>query len=84
MVKKILGYILSLAGIIGLAIPYIPQLKKAIPLPSTITPYLTVISIILVSIGIFFIMQAGSSKGKQAKEVPIFRGKNVVGYRQTR
>lgn len=79
--RKIVGYILSGIGILGLAATSVPQLKERIKLPGQITDgMLTVVSIILAAVGIFLIVKLG--RGRQQKEVPIYHGRSVVGYRR--
>jgi membrane protein implicated in regulation of membrane protease activity len=81
--KKPLGYIFAAIGLIGLAIYTVPEVAVLTALPTEFAGIpLLVISIALVVIGLFFIIRSGSSRGKQAEEVPIFKGKNVVGYRR--
>lgn len=80
---KILGYILALVGIVGIAAYTIPQVKDAIPLPEIGDTILLVVSLALAVVGIFFIVRTGGGR-RQASEVPIYRGKRVVGYRRTR
>jgi sulfite exporter TauE/SafE len=85
MVKKLIGYIIALIGLAGLAISIIPQLENALKLPAPLTGLtVTIISIALILIGIFLIMK--NSKAKQAAEVPIFQGagkkRTVVGYQR--
>ncbi len=78
--KKILGYILAAIGIILLAIAAIPSIKTAINLPASIpSTALTIAGLLLIVIGIFFLYTKNSQK---EKEVPIYEGKNIVGYRR--
>lgn len=80
---KIVGYILSLAGILGLAYTMVPQLQPYLPFLADISKTIvTVASAVLILIGLFFVVKSGGRGGRQAKEVPIFRGKNIVGYRR--
>lgn len=87
--KKILGYLLALIGIAGLAVTMIPQLAEKIILPKQLTApipqlyntsLLTIVSVVLALVGILFIAKGGSKKSK-TREVPIMAGKDVVGYR---
>ena len=87
--NKIIGYILALIGIAGLAISNVSQIKNAIALPSEIAQIgdlnLTIVSVIIAAIGVFLIMRSGRGRGgKRSKnmEVPIYHGKNIVGYRR--
>lgn len=83
MVAKLIGYVISIIGLAGFALTY-DAVAKAINLPFLAgigkTP-LTIASLIIVAIGIFFIVKAGGS-GTQAKEVPIYEGKKIVGFRR--
>lgn len=84
MVKKILGYVLCLAGLatIALSFPAIKTLTK-LPIPAIITDtYLMIAGVILLIVGA--VLAFGRRGIKQSAEVPIFRGNQVVGYRQTR
>ena len=79
--NKILGYAIAGLGLAGLALsssnllPNIPKLVILIP------------SMILVAIGIMILIVTGdksstSKKSRQVeKEVPIYRGKEIIGYR---
>ena len=79
--RKLLGYILAAAGVLGLAATSVPQIKEKVKLPGQVTDTtLTIISIIVAAVGVFLIVKSG--RGKQPREVPIFHGKNVVGYRR--
>jgi len=81
---KLIGWILALIGIAGLAIAMVPEIAEIANLPESIsgTPLL-VTSIIIALVGVLLIAKGGGG-GKQAKEVPIYKGKNIVGYRQPR
>ena len=78
---KILGYILAVIGVIGIAAWAVPEVRSAIPNMGQLgdTP-LIIASAALLIVGIFLIIRSGG--GRQRKEVPIFQGKNVVGYRR--
>ena len=79
---KILGYTLSIIGLIGLLLTF-EQVKSAlkIPLPEGLTNnILTIISIVIVLVGVFIIIKSGSSR--KVTEVPIYHGKKVVGFRR--
>jgi sulfite exporter TauE/SafE len=79
--NRLIGYILGIIGIVGLAAWDIPQIKKFLLIPAIISDtILLVASLILIVLGLVIIRQGSS--GKQPKEVPIFRGKNIVGYRR--
>ncbi|HLC31339.1 MAG TPA: LPXTG cell wall anchor domain-containing protein [Candidatus Nanoarchaeia archaeon] len=83
MVKKILGYILAVAGLASIALTLEP-VKKLIkfPLPPQLSNQILIIAgIILLALGVFLSYKKGNGS-KQAAEVPIYQGKNVVGYRR--
>ncbi len=82
-VGKIIGYVVSILGIALVAAGVIPALKTAVKfIPSSLSnTYLMIIGAILVIIGIIPIIRSSPS-GKQAAEVPIYHGKEIVGYRR--
>ncbi|MDO8459615.1 MAG: hypothetical protein Q7S74_00760 [Nanoarchaeota archaeon] len=82
--SKIVGYIIALVGLVGVAASSVPLISDFIPilkLPFSSTIILGV-SLVLVVIGLLFASKG--SRGKQPAEVPIYQGKNVVGYRRMR
>ena len=83
MVRRIIGYILSIAGVLGLAIISFPQVRDQIPEQITTlgTTTILIASVVLIALGIFLLIRAGTTSQK-SKEVPIYRGKNIVGYRR--
>ena len=78
MVSKILGYVLAIIGLVGLANSLIPELKILPQQFTGTTPM--IISLVIVLLGLMIIMK-GAGRGK-VREVPIFEGKEVVGYRR--
>jgi hypothetical protein len=87
--KKVIGYILALVGLIGLAgaifTPVREKVLSVLPeeIGGAVGTSLLVISLVLLGAGIVMIYLEGgfsSSKQKQ-KEVPIYKGKEIVGYR---
>tara|TARA_Y100000310_G_scaffold300652_1_gene336502 strand:- start:1158 stop:1433 length:276 start_codon:yes stop_codon:yes gene_type:complete len=88
-VKKVVGYVLSLVGLIGLAASVFDPIYER--LFGTLSPGLAdglgisllVISLILLGAGVVVLFISGkSSSGQKKKEVPIYRGKEIVGYRR--
>ncbi len=84
---KILGYIIALIGLIGVALGSNLFSKfisiSAIPYLSAIKPlYILIIGAVLIVLGVVLAMTGSKGSGKQAKEVPIYSGKNVVGFRK--
>jgi len=81
--NKIIGYILAMLGLLGIVIYTIPEVADFAALPAQLTgTTLLIVSIVLLVVGIFFIKRSGGKRGKQETEVPIYKGKNVVGYRR--
>ena len=86
---KLVGYILALVGMAGITLYSVPKIQNLIPLPASLVTLLATKSggmiILVISLVIFlagvFMLSKGSS-GKQAPEVPIYSGKNIVGYRR--
>lgn len=82
--NKLIGLILSIAGLAVLAITlglgkFIGYEK--IPLLSDLSSkYVLVASLALIIIGV--IMLKTSSTNQKTKEVPIYKGKEIVGYRR--
>ncbi|MFA4953174.1 MAG: hypothetical protein WC584_03055 [Candidatus Pacearchaeota archaeon] len=85
--KKIGGYIFVLLGLIVLAsgIKGFEIILKFLPFLSGINKtYSMIAGLVLVVVGIILLMSSGRRSGKQLEEVPIYRGKNIVGYRRNR
>ncbi|MEI6849935.1 MAG: hypothetical protein WCK29_02770 [archaeon] len=82
MVNKIVGYVVAILGIFILAVGVIPPLKTAIKIIPTAINDVTIMALglLIAAVGIFFIY-SGSGK-KQSAEVPIYQGKEIVGYRR--
>ena len=79
--NKIIGYVLCILGLIGFALTFdIVKTTLKITIPTAITSdILTIGAAALIIIGIFLVWKGGSS---QPKEVPIYHGKDIVGYRR--
>ncbi len=82
--KTIIGYVLAIIGLIGLALTFEPIQKIAkITLPPQISNlYLTTGSVIILLIGVFLVFKSGGGSSGKVSEVPIYHGKNIVGYRR--
>ena len=82
--KRSVGFILLVLGLILLALgvkPVHEQIVKSMPQLGGIDPIVLLgIGVALLVIGI--IIMKGASSGKQAEEVPIYHGKEIVGYRR--
>jgi hypothetical protein len=80
MTSKIFGYIIALVGLVGLANSIIPEVGI---LPQQFTGTIPMIaSLVITLVGIVLIMKGSS--GKRTREVPIYEGKEVIGYRRHR
>lgn len=78
--NKALGYLLAIIGIIGIAAWAVPQIKTALKIPAGITDLmLLIISGLCATLGIYLVTKFGS---KKIREVPIYHGKHVVGFRR--
>lgn len=83
--KKIIGYVLILVGLVGVALSY-KTIRESVNLtiPAALNDnYIIGIGALLIILGAFIGLRSGSSK-KQEPEVPIYHGKNVVGYRRVK
>ncbi len=82
MIQKTLGYVLALLGLAGLVISSEGARKVlSLELPGVISNSLIlVISLAVVAAGLALSLKG--VKPKQPEEVPIYEGKNVVGYRR--
>ena len=83
MTKKLIGYVLAAIGLIGLVLSS-PAGKKMVPIMESVDQKSVLIGSLafviagLIAVGIF----GRVGKGKHAeKEVPIYKGKKIVGYR---
>ena len=88
MDAKIIGYILSALGLIGIVVSN-KNIIGSVPFLQTVpTQYILIPAIIMVGMGIVLIMSKSTSKyhpkTKMGEEVPIFKGKEIVGYRITK
>ena len=84
--KKIGGYILTIVGLVVLAsqIKGFEIILKYLPFLSSVNKtYSMGIGLVLVVLGIVLLMGSGG-RGRQAEEVPIYRGRNIIGYRRQR
>ena len=81
MVRKILGYVLSIIGILAMASTSFNQIREFASIPEAVTTTMLLIGGgALVTIGIILIYKSSSKKGLQ--EVPIYKDKQIVGYRR--
>jgi len=79
--NKSIGYVLIAVGFIVFLLSF-PQVSNAVklPIPAGITSnIIMIIGIVVLAIGAFFVSKSGNGK---VKEVPIYHGKEVVGFRR--
>jgi len=80
IMKKVVGYVISVIGVLALALNVKP-VKEKISLPAFLTDANLVIGgLVLIAIGILIIKMYSSSSAPA--EVPIYKGKKIVGYRR--
>ena len=81
--SRAVGYLISVVGLIILVLGVAPlnaEIVPYVPVLGGIPSYLFFgLGVIVLVIGVMFLRKSG---GKQAKEVPIYHGKNVVGFRR--
>jgi mannose/fructose/N-acetylgalactosamine-specific phosphotransferase system component IIC len=79
--KKVIGYILSIIGILAIASTSFNQIREFASIPEVVTTSMLLIGGgILVAIGVFLIYKTSSKRGM--REVPIYKDRQIVGYRQ--
>ena len=79
--KKVIGYILSIIGILAIASTSFNQIREFARIPEVVTTEMLLIGGgILVAIGVFLIYKTSSKRGM--REVPIYKDRQIVGYRQ--
>ena len=85
--KKVVGYIISAVGLAGLLMSGVAPIREAITkvvpfeLPAIVNNSLMIGSLIVLVVGVVLLIGTGKSKQKE-KEVPIYEGKEIVGYRR--
>jgi hypothetical protein len=80
MVNKMLGYVLAGAGLIIFFLSYSGiRALIGLTIPANVSDiYLTIAGVVLLLVGAFM---AFKGTGKKVTEVPIYEGKEIVGYR---
>jgi len=90
-VKKVVGYVLAVVGLVGLAAsvfdPIYQKLFGSLPpgLADGLGISLLVVSLIILGVGVVVLFVSGGFRGKakqKDKEVPIYKGKEIIGYRR--
>jgi len=82
--KRKLGYVLVIIGLILLVLgikPVHDLTVESVPLLGGVDPIVLLgVGVVLLIIGA--VIMRGTSSGRQVAEVPIYHGKDVVGYRR--
>ena len=83
-IVKIIGYVLALIGIAVLAIGVIAPLRASLAfIPASITNlYFLIGGAIIAIVGVSLTFKSGGSSSQKAAEVPIYHGKEIVGFRR--
>lgn len=81
--KKLIGYLLALIGLIGLAVNSTAGRKNIPLIESFPKEYLLYSSLVFIVLGVIVLIIFGKGgKSRQVeKEVPIYKGKKIIGYR---
>lgn len=87
--SKVLGYIIALVGLAGLSAATIAEaqnfFRKILPFLAGVNDtILMIISIVVIVVGIFLVTRSSEGSYDRGRELPIYRGKHVVGYRRNR
>ena len=80
--KKVFGYLVSAVGLVGIVASTFSNVKTALRLEVFSNTVLTVASVVILLIGVLLLK--GTSFGGKEKEVPIYRNKEIIGYRRVR
>ncbi len=75
-----IGYIIAVVGVVIVAIGVLDPLKAAFGLESIKSFYIMIAGLIIAVLGIIPILKSDS--GQKVTEVPIYHGKDVVGFRR--
>ncbi len=84
---KLIGYIIALIGLIGLGTATIKEIRDpvfktlnltSLPLSDDV---LIIISVIVIIIGIFKVIDYKRYKKSSRGEIPIYKGNKIIGYR---
>ena len=89
-VNKVLGYVLAIAGLFGIVISVSTPIRDKIfsflpeAASSVAGKTLVIASIILLAVGVVLVSltSRGSHTSQKEEEVPIYKGKEIIGYRR--
>ncbi|MDP2925225.1 MAG: hypothetical protein Q8N99_02520 [Nanoarchaeota archaeon] len=78
---KVFGYLASFIGLVALLVST-PKGLAFFPFIEVIPlKFIVIGAIILIGVGVIIVMSYSPNKTKLGKEVPIYKGKEIVGYR---
>ncbi len=87
--NRALGYFTAIIGLIGLAASLFPEFEDYLSSSLSISTsqinntYLMIGSIVIIIVAIFLVMKTGRRRPTHfPREVPIFHGNKIVGYRR--
>ncbi len=87
--KKILGYVVALVGVLifALSLKQVQSfylIKQYLPFVAQTSNFIFIgVGVALIAVGILLLRTfGGGMKSSQAKEVPIYQGSKVVGFRR--
>lgn len=79
--NKAIGILIAVVGLAVLAVASIPSLKGYIP-SSIPLKYVIIAGVAILVLGAVLAVGKGGSRKQKWEEVPIYEGKNIVGYRK--
>lgn len=85
---KVIGYVLAVVGLIGLVASLFDPVKNFIfgflpeAVVSMIGTYLLIGSIVVLGVGVVLLYLETKKSRQEKEEVPIYKGKEIVGYRR--
>jgi len=79
--KKLIGYLLAGIGLVGLAVSF-EKIGNLIPFVEQVPKnYFLIGGLVLVVLGVVVMIGKSGGKHKPGEEIPIYKGKKLVGYR---
>jgi len=85
--NKFIGYIIATIGLFGLAAVNIKEVQDPVQnlvpqLAKIDSTTLTIISIVIVLVGVFLVTKSPFRRTQKMHEVPIYKGNQIVGYKR--
>ncbi len=86
MVRKIISYFVMVLGLAILSLSLKPIKEffiEIVPFLEEINSFILIgVGAVILVVGFFLMKRGGSGKKQKSSEVPIYQGKDVVGYRR--